>query len=394
MRLEAILKKLVSIDTSIENSTLEAVFFIKKIFDEQNLETHIIPYENDRNRACFIASTGNLKSPGLLLSGHLDTYGVYSQLKNWKTNPFELHIEDNIAIGRGVVDMKGAISAFLSVIDKLKNIQIPVHLVLTHDEEGRFYGIRQLLNHKFYDLICPKQHGCIIMEPTSFNPIFYHQGYERQIVEFRSIDSKKIDIEICDFLKSRIEQTYQKTRCKENYNLQNNEFILNMGNVIFIDDRNAKLDYQIKYSSENEIVANNFVRRINLEVQKYNYKFPSLIIQTRQKNKVCPFNAKKDGNFYKLVKNYFPCEDNILMNFGTEAGFFQKFGVENIMILGPGEYDRAHRSNENVNLNELKKYSKFLYDISNDMLKENSNVINCFNLQKKTPIGFIVSEIY
>lgn len=101
-----ILKTLVSINTSIDISTMDAVNFIQQIFNDNNLSSFVIPYNNDKDRACFIGSTGNIHEPGLLLSGHLDTYGVSTQLKNWKTNPFKLTIHHDMLIGRGVVDKR------------------------------------------------------------------------------------------------------------------------------------------------------------------------------------------------------------------------------------------------------------------------------------------------
>ena len=372
MDLLSILKKLTSIDTSIEKSTLDAVYYIKQIFDENQLISKIIPYENDINRACLIASTGNLTDMGLVLSGHLDTYGVSTQLKNWKTNPFDLNIKDDTVVGRGVVDMKGAISSFLSAIERLKNISIPIHLVLTHDEEGGFQGIKQLLENSFYGLISSKQYGCIVMEPTSFKQVICHQGYERRKIIFHNLTSEKNGYEKCNLFKNIIVDIFEHTKFEVSEHFGQREFNLNIGNIRFIDDKKATIDYQIKYSPENETVANYFIRKIDVEAYKYSYYNSPISIEHVRKNKVLPFEADSNEKFCHMVETFVGFNSNV-MNFGTEAGFFQRFGIKNTIILGPGDYERAHRSNEDIKINELEEYSKFLVNLARKIEKENIN---------------------
>lgn len=357
-----ILKTLVSINTSIDISTMDAVNFIQQIFNDNNLSSFVIPYNNDKDRACFIGSTGNIHEPGLLLSGHLDTYGVSTQLKNWKTNPFKLTIHHDMLIGRGVVDMKGAIASFLSVIDKLKYIKTPVHIVLTHDEEGRFRGIKQLVDNNFYGLISPKQYGCIVMEPTSFKTVIGHQGYERQIIKFYN---KEKGEEVKVFPKQFIEiikNIYRNTKIYKSKQFAGKEMTLNFN---YENAAKTQLEYQIKYSSENAKVANDFIKRIKMAANKYGYE-NNLLAIFKQKNKVLPFEKTEDVQFYKIVRDITSGEE-LIDDFGTEAGFFQNYGITNTIILGPGNYARAHHSNEDTTLEDLSNYSNFLIDITKDI---------------------------
>ena len=50
------------------------------------------------------------------------------------------------------------------------------------------------------------------------------------------------------------------------------------------------------------------------------------------------------------------------MSFGTEAGLFQEIGISTV-VCGPGSIEQAHKVDEFIELNELKKCLKFLEGI-------------------------------
>ena len=132
------------------------------------------------------------------------------------------------------------------------------------------------------------------------------------------------------------------------------------------------LEYQIKFSSEYERVANEFIKRVKIEANRYSYQ-NNLLVAFKRKNRVLPFEKNDDESLYKLVYKITEKEE-VTENFGTEAGFFQNYGIKNTIILGPGNYARAHRSNEDITTKELKRYSDFLVKITREIDKcYNSN---------------------
>ncbi|RTL10302.1 MAG: succinyl-diaminopimelate desuccinylase [Neisseriaceae bacterium] len=96
-------------------------------------------YVNRNQTSNLIVTLGN-GNKILAFAGHVDVVpaGDYSKWVN--ANPFQLHIEDDSIIGRGVADMKGAIAAFLLALEEFvaKNDlnKYKVMLLLTSDEEG------------------------------------------------------------------------------------------------------------------------------------------------------------------------------------------------------------------------------------------------------------------
>ncbi len=57
-----------------------------------------------------------------------------------------------------------------------------------------------------------------------------------------------------------------------------------------------------------------------------------------------------------------------VVSFGTEAGLFQEIGISTV-VCGPGSIEQAHKVDEFIELNELKKCLKFL-----DGLKKQSSL--------------------
>ena len=51
-----------------------------------------------------------------------------------------------------------------------------------------------------------------------------------------------------------------------------------------------------------------------------------------------------------------------VVSFGTEAGLFQEIGISTV-VCGPGSIEQAHKVDEFIELNELKKCLKFLEGI-------------------------------
>lgn len=108
------------------------------------------------------------QSPHFCFAGHVDVVPV-GDLDHWTYPPFAGHIEADILYGRGVVDMKGAIAAFMAAIPNM--IQHPhfsgsISFLLTSDEEGEAIdGTRRVLD--YFRQQHEKMDVCLVGEPTN-----------------------------------------------------------------------------------------------------------------------------------------------------------------------------------------------------------------------------------
>jgi succinyl-diaminopimelate desuccinylase len=106
--------------------------------------------------------------PHLCFAGHTDVVPAGDRA-TWTSDPFGAEIRNEKLYGRGVVDMKGAIGAWLSAVDKYLLTSTPsgsLSILLTTDEEGPGIGGIQYIVEQF------KARGekidvCLVGEPTN-----------------------------------------------------------------------------------------------------------------------------------------------------------------------------------------------------------------------------------
>jgi len=74
-------------------------------------------------------------SPNLCFAGHTDVVPP-GDADAWRKDPFEAEVEDGVLVGRGAVDMKGSIAAWVAAVDRLGEIPGSLSFLITGDEEG------------------------------------------------------------------------------------------------------------------------------------------------------------------------------------------------------------------------------------------------------------------
>lgn len=111
----------------------------------------------------FATRAGTGDAPHFAYAGHLD---VVPPGDGWKSDPFTPEVRGDLLYGRGAVDMKGSIAAFVAAIPDTTPGRIS--LIITGDEEGpATYGTKKLIELiKERDLV-PDM--CLVGEPTSVN---------------------------------------------------------------------------------------------------------------------------------------------------------------------------------------------------------------------------------
>ncbi len=98
-------------------------------------------------------------------AGHLD---VVPPGSGWTSDPFTPEIRGELLYGRGAVDMKGSIAAFVAAVEKIPEDAGIVSLIITGDEEGpAIHGTRALISHMQARGSIPDL--CLVGEPTSVN---------------------------------------------------------------------------------------------------------------------------------------------------------------------------------------------------------------------------------
>ncbi len=139
------------------------------------LEFEVNYYEFEANRTSLIARlAGKGQGKPLTFSGHIDTVPLGK--KQWQYLPFEGEIIDDKIYGRGSSDMKAALAAMLITAGKVareKSRNSDFWLVITAGEECGCIGAEFLAT---LDGILPQGGAILIGEPTGNFPFLGHKG--------------------------------------------------------------------------------------------------------------------------------------------------------------------------------------------------------------------------
>ena len=116
---------------------------------------------------------------------------------------------------------------------------------------------------------------------------------------------------------------------------------------------------------------------LNQEIDKYANEillpemrkvFPNSKITKKISGEVTGFDRVKNSEACELVSSLTGDNSREVVSFGTEAGLFQEIGMSTV-VCGPGSIEQAHKVDEFIELNEIKKCLKFL-----DGLKKRSTL--------------------
>ena len=100
------------------------------------------------------------------------------------------------------------------------------------------------------------------------------------------------------------------------------------------------------------------------EMQKVSKKTS---VNIREKVSYPSFSIKKDSKLVNLMQNLLKNKITKKVIFGSEAGLYsQELNIPTV-ICGPGSIQQAHKSNEYISLNQMKKGGKFLDELINNL---------------------------
>ena len=108
------------------------------------------------------------RGPNFCFAGHTDVVPV-GDLAAWTQPPFDAELQDGVIVGRGAVDMKGAIAAAISAVSRVVGeggVNGSLSFLITGDEEGQAIdGTRAVVARLKAE--GERVDHCIVGEPTS-----------------------------------------------------------------------------------------------------------------------------------------------------------------------------------------------------------------------------------
>jgi succinyl-diaminopimelate desuccinylase len=155
---------------SITPADAGIIDFLISILEPIGFKCHKLAFsEENHPEVINLYARYGTSSPNLCFAGHTDVVPV-GDLKAWATDPFKATIIDNKLYGRGAVDMKPAVAAFIAaikeVLENLDGFDGSLSLLITGDEEASAVnGTVKVL--KWLKENNEKIDACIVGEPTN-----------------------------------------------------------------------------------------------------------------------------------------------------------------------------------------------------------------------------------
>ncbi len=323
--------------------------------------------ELSKERLHVIAEKGlDNNRPPIVFSGHMDVVPIGA--KKWNSDPFVTKESNGKLYGRGTSDMKAGVAAMIcAAIEVFEGNNSPeggVKLIITAGEEHGCHGIRDLFNSKYN---IGHASGLIVGEPTSNEPYIGHKGGLFLNAYAHGVTAHSSMPELGENAIYKVARAISKIE-KFQFSIKQDKLLgyptINVGvvsgglNFNSVPDK-AEFTIDVRTTSELEnekvldVLKNEIGNEITIE------PFVNL----------GPVSTPEESSFVQMV--YKTCESLIgnkvvkkSIGYLTDASVLQPWlkGVPTI-ILGPGEPDQAHQTDEFCYLDKIEQAVKIYKEI-------------------------------
>lgn len=359
------LAQLVAIDSVSSRSNAEIVNYLEQRCQAMNFVTRRFPYldEHGLEKINLIALRGTEFSETtaveLALVGHTDTV-PYDPKWSEATNLTE---RDGKLYGRGSCDTKGFIAAALTAAESITQLQKPLALIFTADEEIGLRGAKQLAQS---GIINPRY--SIVGEPTSLKPIRAGKGYSlaEVIVKGREAHSAYPSLGASAILRAarlinRLEAISATLKDDLHPAFDPPFTTINVGLIrggtaknVLAGECRFTVEWRPIPTQPSEHVLNLFKAAIADE----QHNDPDFGCELDASRADSGFETAPDSPLISLMEQATGIESGTVA-FGTEAAQMKVLGSEAV-VIGPGDIREAHRTGEFVPVDELEKCADVL----------------------------------
>ena len=342
-------------------------------------------FDDEKKRVNLFATIKSKKpneKKSVILSGHTDVVPVS---KSWSTDPFKATIKDDKLFGRGSCDMKGFIACTLAYapVYAKENLNRDIHFSFTFDEETACQGapllIKELKNRGIIDGIC------IVGEPTNMKIIDAHKGcyeyttYFEGLAGHGSAPEKGVNaVEYANRYISKLMdlRKFLKSKVPKNSVFDPPYTTIGIGGISGGIARNViadkcRVDWEMRpvIKEDGEFVNKELNEFVNKELLPEMKKiFPKSSIKKEIIGEIIGFNKVNKSEACEFISNLTGDNSREVVSFGTEAGLFQEIGISTV-VCGPGSIEQAHKVDEFIALDQIKKCLILLDDIGKNSKK-------------------------
>ena len=375
-----ILTDLISFKTISGKDNGPLIDYCDEILKNNGVSTFRV-FDENKERVNLFGTIKAKKTNGkkaIILSGHTDVVPIS---KGWSSDPFVATIKDDKLFGRGSCDMKGFIACVLAFVPTLSktNLDRDIHFSFTFDEETACIGapllIKELKKRSITDGIC------IIGEPTKMKIIDAHKGMNEYTIHFEGLAGHSSQphkgVNAIEYATRYINKLLELRnelikRAPKNCIFDPPHSTLSVGGIsggiahnVIADKCKVEWETRPVVKEDGIFVTNQIDKFVNEELlPQMKMVFPNSNIRKETIGEVIGFNRVKNSEACEFVSSITGDNSREVVSFGTEAGLFQEIGISTV-VCGPGSIEQAHKIDEFIELNEIKKCLSFLEGVKN-----------------------------
>ena len=369
----AMIERLIAFDTTSRNSNLDLIHDVRDYLKDLGVESHLT-FDDDRRKANLYATLGPTDRGGIALSGHTDVVPIDGQ--EWSSDPWTVIERDGRLYGRGSCDMKGFIAIALAHAPRFleRNIETPIHLCLSYDEEIGCLGAPKLISWLEQQPVKPR--ACIVGEPTSMKVIVGHKGKMSCRAEVRGLEchssltphgvnavqaAAKAVSKLADMAARKAEEG----PFDEDYDVPFSTIhcgTIRGGTAPNIVPLECSFEFEFRCLPADDAEAlfaelKDYVREELEPAMKA--IAPEAGFNWEEASFHPGLDMALDSEVVALAKALTGANTTGKVAFGTEAGLFDEGGIPTV-VCGPGSIDQAHKPDEFVSLEQLALCERFM----------------------------------
>ena len=368
-------QQLIAFDTTSRNSNLELIEFVKGYLEGFGIQSELV-FDADKRKANLFATIGATDKGGIALSGHTDVVPTDGQ--NWNTDPYDLQEIDGRLYGRGTSDMKAFIGVCLAKVPDIvdRNLETPFHLAFSYDEEIGCVGIHTLLDvlkHR-----SNKPVSCLIGEPTGMQVVVAHKGKHSKSCTIHGLEAHSSLVhqgvntveaaaEMIAFLKGIARRFRDEGPFDDRFDPPYTTVhtgVITGGTALNIVPKHCQFEVEVRHLPDDDPqeVWDQLQEFVNDTILPEMHAVdPTAGIQWQELSYI-PKLQSSDDELVRLAQKLAHRTDTTGVSFGTEAGLYELIGVPAV-VCGPGHVDQAHKPNEYIEINQLKRCEDFIDDL-------------------------------
>ena len=373
MLMRPILERLIGFDTVSAKSNLDLQGYVRGVLADAGIAAVLIP-DATGQKANLYAVVGPANVPGVILSGHVDVVPVDGQV--WTKAPFALTQDNGRLYGRGTTDMKGFVACALAAVLRAKamDLQVPVILALSHDEEIGCQGVGSLLDVMAGWPIPARM--CLVGEPTSMQVATGHKGKIalRATCTGREMHSAMAPLALnalhlgAEFLAAvrELQADVAATGLRDgDYDVPYTT--LHVGRMqggvqVNIVPKTCVLDFEIRSLTGEDTEA--LIARLRAAaeaiVAPQRAAFPEAAIEVERLWEYPGLGTSPDADVTRFAMGLVGGHGTIKVPYGTEGGLFAAhLGVPTV-ICGPGSMAQGHMPDEYIEVAQLARCEAML----------------------------------